>query len=196
MREIEIPSDAEQVTSLTAAELLRPLSSRNDGMEVRLDHSNGRILMFSDAPEAMEAEPNNSLAEAQRVTIPCAVTGQFSAPKDIDHFTFTAKKDEKFTISVSAERLGSPADADMEIVAADGKIVNAVQDTGENIGQLRFPTSTRDIVYNFNAPKDGDFTVRLEHVYQQVQGGAQYQYRLEIQKDTPPDFRLVCTPDA
>ena len=28
----------------------------------------------------------------------------------------------------------------------------------------------------------------------QVQGGAQYQYRLQIQKDAPPDFRLVCVP--
>ena len=53
---------------------------------------------------------------------------------------------------------------------------------------------TRDIVYNFTAPKDADFTLRLEHVYTQVQGGAQYQYRLQIQKAPAPDFRLVCTP--
>ena len=77
------------------------------------------------------------------------VTGQFSAPKDADHCTFTAKKGKKFLIDVSAERLGSPADPDMEIAGADGQIINSLQDTGENTGQLRFPMNTRDIVDPF-----------------------------------------------
>ncbi len=198
VRKIAVPGDAETATSLHFSELLRPSSSRLDGMEVRITGdtgtSNARLLVFSDGPELLEKEPNNTIAEAQRLTVPCAVTGQFSAAKDADHYTFTAKKGEKFLIDVSSERIGSPADPDMEISEADGKIINSVQDTGENIGQLRFPTSTRDIVYPFTTPKDADFTLRLEHVYTQVQGGAQYQYRLEIQREPAPDFRLVCTP--
>ncbi len=198
VRQIAIPKDPETITGLHFNELLRPSSSRLDGMEVRVSGetgtSNARLLVFSDGPELLEIEPNNTIAEAQRLTVPCAVTGQFSAPKDADHYTFSAKKDEKFLIEVSSERIGSPADPDMEISEADGKIISSVQDTGENIGQLRFPTNTRDIVYNFTAPKDADFTLRIEHVYTQVQGGAQYQYRLEIQRAPLPDFRLVCTP--
>jgi hypothetical protein len=122
------------------------------------------------------------------------VTGAFGAPKDVDHYVFSAKKGEKFSIEVDSERIGSPADPDMEISEKDGKIINAIQDTGENIGFLRFPTNTRDIVYDFTAPKDADFTLRIEHAYQAIQGGAQYQYRLQIEKDAPPDFRLVCVP--
>lgn len=198
VRQISVPADAGAATGMRFSELLRPSASRLDGMEVRLTGetgtSNARLLVFSDGPESLETEPNNTIAEAQRLTVPCAVTGQFSAAKDADHFTFSAKKDEKFVIDVSAERIGSPADPDMEICEADGKIVISTQDTGENIGQLRFPTNTRDIVYTFTAPKDADFTLRLEHVYTQVQGGAQYQYRLQIQRAPAPDFRLVCTP--
>ncbi len=198
VRQIAIPADPGAATDLRFNELLRPASSRLDGMEVRVGGetgtSNARLLVFSDGPELQEAEPNNLIAEGQHVPVPCAVTGQFSAPKDADHFTFSAKKGEKFLIEVSAERIGSPADPDMEIAEADGKIINSIQDTGENIGQLRFPTNTRDIVYNFTAPKDADFTIGLEHVYIQVQGGAQYQYRLQIQREPPADFRLACTP--
>ena len=197
-RDIAIPGDAEAVTSLRYAELVIPSTTRQDGMEVRISGdtgtSNARLLLFSCSPETLEKEPNNTIAEAQHVVVPCAVTGQFSAAKDVDHFTFSAKKDERLVIEVSSERIGSPADPDMEILDPDGKIVTSVQDTGENIGQLRFPTMTRDIVHDFTAPKDGDFTLRLEHVYTQVQGGEQYQYRLQIQRQPPPDFRLVCTP--
>jgi hypothetical protein len=198
VRQIPVPNDPETVTSLRFNELLRPSASRLDGMEVRVTGdtgtSNARLLVFSDGPELLEQEPNDTIAQAQHLPVPCAVTGQFSAPKDTDHYTFSAKKGEKFLIDVAAERINSPADPDMEIAEADGKIINSVQDTGENIGQLRFPTQTRDIVYTFTAPKDADFTIGLEHVYTQVQGGAQYQYRLQIQRDPPPDFRLVCTP--
>jgi len=198
VRQIQVANDPEFVTGLHYNELLRPPSSRLDGMEVRVTGetgtSNARLLVFSDGPELLRKEPNNSLADAQHVPVPCAVTGQFSAPKDVGYYTFSAKKGEKFLIDVASERINSPADPELEIYGADGKLINSVSDTGENIGQLRFPTMTRDIVYTFAAPKDGDFTLRLEHVYAQLQGGAQYQYRLEIKRDPPPDFRLVCTP--
>jgi hypothetical protein len=198
VRQITVPADPETITSMRFREMLRPPDSRLDGMEVRIHGetgtSNARLLLFSDVPELGEIEPNGSIEQAQHIAVPSAVTGQFGAAKDADLYTFSAKKDEKFLIEVSSERINSPADPDMEIVDKDAKIIQSTQDTGENIGQLRFPTMTRDIVYNFTAPKDGDFTLRLEHVYTQVQGGAQYQYRLQIQKQPPPDFRLVCTP--
>ena len=198
VRDVVVPADPDAVTDMRFGELLRPADSRLDGMEVRVHGdtgtSNARLLVFSDLPQVMEVEPNDAHEKAQRLNVPCCVTGAFDAAKDVDHYVFSAKKGEKFAIEVDSERIGSPADPDMEISENDGKIINSVQDTGENIGQLRFPTNTRDIVYDFVAPKDADFTLRLEHAYQQVQGGAQYQYRLQIQKDAPPDFRLVCVP--
>jgi hypothetical protein len=198
VRQISVPAEKDATDTLRFSELIRPCASRLDGMELRVKGdagtSNAKLLVFSDLPELLEIEPNNELKQAQRLTVPCAVTGQFSAPKDVDHFVFSAKKGEKFAIEVFSERIGSPADPDMEIAEPDGKIINSVQDYGENIGQLRFPTNTRDIVYTFTAPKDGDFILRLEHVYQQVQGGSQYQYRLQIQRDPTPDFRLICSP--
>ncbi|EDY18262.1 hypothetical protein CfE428DRAFT_4046 [Chthoniobacter flavus Ellin428] len=202
VRKIEVPSDSQKVTGLQVNELVRPPSSRLDGMEVRVSGdtgtSNARMLVYSDSPELLQQRPNDSIEHTQHIPVPCAVTGAFNAPKDAGYYTFSAKKGEKYLIDVASERINSPADPDLEIYENDGKpegkLINSYQDTGENIGQLRFPTMTRDIVYLWTAPKDADFTLRLEHVYSQVQGGPQYQYRLEIKKDPAPDFRLVCTP--
>jgi hypothetical protein len=202
VRKIQVPNDPEKVTGLQVNELLRPSASRLDGMEVRVSGdtgtSNARMLVYSDTPELLQQRPNDSIEHAQHISVPCAVTGAFNAPKDAGYYTFSAKKGDKFLIDVASERINSPADPDLEIYENDGKpegkLINSFQDTGENIGQLRFPTMTRDIVYPWTAPKDANFTLRLEHVYSQVQGGAQYQYRLEVKKDPAPDFRLVCTP--
>ncbi len=202
VRQIDVPKEPEVVTGLRFNELLRPSASRLDGIEVRVTGSTGtsnaRLLVFSDGPELLQQRPNETVAKGQKIPVPCAVTGAFNAPKDSGNYTFTAKKGEKFLIDVSSERINSPADPDLEIYEQDGKpegkLINSFQDTNENIGQLRFPTNTRDIVYPWTAPKDADFTLHLEHVYSQVQGGAQYQYRLEIKRDPAPDFRLVCTP--
>lgn len=196
---IDIPSDPAAVLGLKDRELLRPSASRLDGMGVRVssgpDTSNSRLLLFSSVPELLESEPNDTQESAQRLLIPSAVTGQFSAPKDADLFVFTAMKNDKLLIEISSERIGSPADPDLEILDSTGKIIQTAQDTAENIGQLRFPTLTRDIIFPFTAPKDGDYTLRVEHAYSQVQGGAQYQYRLEVQKAPLPDFRLICVPE-
>lgn len=202
MRKIQVPADPQKATDLQVNELLRPPSSRLDGMEVRVSGdsgtSNARMLVFSDGPEQLQQRPNDSIEHAQHIPVPSAVTGAFNAPKDAGYYTFSAKKGEKFLIDVASERINSPADPDLEIYENDGKpegkLINGFQDTGENIGQLRFPTMTRDIVYPWTAPKDADFTLRLEHVYSQVQGGSQYQYRLEVKRDPAPDFRIVCTP--
>ncbi len=195
-RQIQIPAEAD--SELHFSELMRPSLSRIDGIEVRIAGDNGvsnaKILSFSSVPEMLEVEPNNTPSEAQRLTIPSAVTGRFAGPKDIDQFVFSAKKDEKFTIDISSQRLGSPADPGMEISGPDGKMIASIQDFNENIGSLRFPTSTSDIVHEFTAPKDGDYTLCLEHLYQEVQGGAQYQYRLQIQPKQTPDFRIACVP--
>ncbi len=198
VRQISVPGDAETITSLRVNDLVRPAASQLDGMEVRVKtdagSSNQKILVFSSVPEILESEPNNTTNQAQRLAVPCAVSGQFNPAGDVDTFVFAAKKNEKFSIEVFSERIDSPADPDMEILRADGSVLANPQDYGENIGQIRFTSNSRDIAHTFTAPSDGDFTLRLEHLYRQRQGGPQYFYRMEIQRDPQPDFRLICQP--
>lgn len=198
VQQITVPENPDVLTSLRVHDLIRPPASRLDGTEIRVKSdtggSNDKLLLFSRSLEVAEQEPNDQTNQAQRLSIPCSVTGQFSPAKDLDYYVFNAKKDEKISIEVLAERIGSPADPDMEILKADGQVIANPQDDGDNIGQIRFTSNSRDLIHRFTAPADGDYTLRLEHLFRQAQGGPQYVYRLELRRDPTPDFRLICQP--
>lgn len=192
------PADAAAAASLQLGEVLRAPASLLNGMELRLPSaaglSNAKLLVLSPHPEVAEQEPNNKPEEAQRVNLPCAVSGQFNPSKDVDYYVFAAKKNEPVTVTVSAQRIGSPADPDMEVLKPPKfDLMASPQDDGENIGQLRFSSQCRDIRYELNPPIDGDYKLRLEHLYGGIQGGPQFVYRLEIARQQP-DFQLVCSP--
>ena len=196
-QDIAIPGDPDSATSLHYNDLLRPAAGELAGMEVRVKSpqgiSNPKLLSFSALPQIMEKEPNDTRETAQRIEPPCAINGQFMK-NDSDCFTFKAKKGETYHITVFAARIGSPADPDLEVLNEKGEVANAAQDIGDNIGQLRFTTNNLDIRHVFTTGADGDFCIRLEHLYRQNQGGPQYVYRLEVEKNPEPDFELVCSP--
>jgi hypothetical protein len=79
----------------------------------------------------------------------------------------------------------------MEVFDPAGKVLANPTDDGENIGANRFRTATQDLRYDLTAAADGDYTIRLEHLYGQNQGGPQLLYRLELTQKTE-DFQVVC----
>ena len=198
-RQVEAPAAGKEgeAPGLHFNGLIRPWSSLLDGFELRVKSeagsSNGKLLRISAMPQVLQTPGNTEIAKAQKLPVPCVVSGQFSRETP-DFYTFSAKKGEKFSIDVFSNRIHSPADPDMEILKPDGGNLATVQDWDENIGQLRFTSNTRDISHMFTAPGNADYTLRLEHLFRQAQGGPQYIYQLEIQKDPQPDFRLICSP--
>ncbi|MEI6233526.1 MAG: PPC domain-containing protein [Planctomycetota bacterium] len=196
-QQITVPNDPDMATGLHYGALVRPWATVLSGMELRVKSpegiSNPKLLSFSTLPQIAEIKPNSSKEKAQRLDIPCAVNGQFFKG-DACFFAFKAKKGEKYQITVYSTRIGSPADPDLEVLNEKGDAAGAGQDNGDNIGQLRFSTQNIDINYIHTVAVDGDITLRLEHLYRQNQGGPQYVYRMEIEKDPTPDFRLVCSP--
>ena len=196
-RQAEAPKGADDLLACGFNGLVRPWASLLDGFEYRVKSdigtSNGKMLRIVNLPQVMQTPGNNEKAKAQKLTLPCSVSGQF-VKDGPDYYSFTAKKGENIWIEVFSNRIGSPADPDMEVLKPDGGNQASPQDWDENIGQLRFTSNTRDITYNFTAPANGDYTIRLEHLFRQAQGGPQYIYQLDVQRDAPPDFRLVCSP--
>lgn len=190
-----VPSDFQSVSQV--GEVTRPPMSRLLGSEVRIrqpgNTSNGRFIAWSDLPEGLEQEPNNTREQAQRLTLPCAISGQFNPTNDRDLFVFTAKKGEKYTIEVMGQRVRSPVDADVEILNAKGDVVTSAQDDGEGVGQIRFNMSSRDVRSEWTAPEDGDYTISCEHLFGGRQGGPQYVYRLQVTPRTE-EYHLLCVP--
>ena len=83
-------------------------------------------LAVGNPPEILDQEPNNSVAQAQKVSVPVTINGHIggaaqkpSAP-DEDYFRFRAEEGERLTIEVAAARLGSPLDSVIELLDAQG----------------------------------------------------------------------------
>jgi hypothetical protein len=84
------------------------------------------MLAVGNDPEILEREPNDSVDQAQVVSLPMTVNGHINAVKkvggksDEDYFRFHAKKGQSLGIQVAAARLDSPLDSVIEVLDARG----------------------------------------------------------------------------
>jgi hypothetical protein len=199
MREIDAPADLAHALNLRTGEAIRPSQSSLDGMAYRLitpeGSSNPIFLAFTNYPILVEKEPNNDRESAQRLPIPCDVTGSFSPIGDKDCYTFLAKKGEKLIIEIFGQRQSGLIDPLVTGFDPKGKrIFTGDNGFGRNIGQIRFTTNTRDVRWEFTPPADGIYAVQVRDHYYQQRGSMRFIYRLCIRRPEP-DFRLIVVPN-
>ena len=198
-REIDAPAEDPQAPSLHTGEAIRPSQSSLDGMAYRLatpaGSSNPVFLAFTKHPILVEKEPNNDRASAQRLPVPCDVTGSFSPVGDKDFYSFLAKKGEKLVIEIFGERQSGLIDPLVTgFDAKDKRIFTGDNGNGRNIGQIRYTTNTRDVRWEFTPPADGEYVVQVRDQYAQQRGSMRFTYRLSIRRPQP-DFRLIVVPN-
>jgi len=126
-------------------------------------------LAVSDLEELVEKEPNNELAKANRLPVPCGITGRFQEKGDVDHFVFAAKKGERWIIQAHTQEYYSPTDVYMVLKNPTGT-------------QIAASNPAQDPRIDFTAPADGDFVLAVEHL--NYWGGPDESYRITI---TPPE---------
>ena len=86
-------------------------------------------LAVGNEPEISEQEPNDTIAQAQTISLPVSINGriesgnQSSGSPDQDYFRFHASQGQKLSIDVAAARLGSPLDSVIEILDAHGNAI-------------------------------------------------------------------------
>ncbi len=130
-------------------------------------------VRITDLPSALEAEPNDAREKAPAVTVPVALSGVIDKPGDIDHFRFSAKKNQTYDIRVFARKtLRSPLDAVLSVVRSNGAGVGNNDDSGGPDSYLKF-----------RAPADDEYVVRIQD--QLGEGGPDYVYRVEISAPKP-----------
>ena len=198
-RDIDVPADPARALNLDTGEAIRPSQSSLDGMAYRLTtpegSSNPIFLAFTNHPILVEKEPNNDRASAQRLPIPCDVTGSFAAVGDKDFYSFLAKKGEKLVIEIFGERQSGLIDPLVTgFDSKDKRIFTGDNGSGRNIGQIRYTTNTRDVRWEFTPPADGEYVVQVRDHYYQQRGSLRFTYRLCIRRPQP-DFRLIVVPN-
>ena len=151
----------------------------------------------------VEKEPNAAADQAQQLTVPAHVTGQFYPARDADWYQFSAKKGEIYWIEVTSQRRGLDTDAVMliqrvtkndkgEETVAD---VTFVDDPGDRNGRIGgdYDDTTDDPSYRFTANEDAVYRVMVRDQFGDSQSTPHAVYELAIRKEQP-DYRLLALP--
>ena len=161
----------------------------------------GSLIGFAAAPVVLEAEPNNDADKAQKISLPCDISGQFHPARDRDYYTFEAKKGEVYRVEVVSHRLGLPTDPQVVIQkvnkAADGKVtlsdVLTLGDSDRNFGGVDFDTFHRDDDARLEIKADGTYRIMARDLFNGVKADPRRVYRLILRKEAP-DYLLVAHP--
>jgi catechol 2,3-dioxygenase-like lactoylglutathione lyase family enzyme len=151
----------------------------------------GATYAVDPLPECTESEPNDTPAQAQRVTLPLVINGRIDRPGDVDVFAFEGKAGDEIVADVRARRLNSPLDSALRIWGPDGTVVGLNDDYPDPaVGLI---THQADSYLRLKLPADGLYQVQLVDV--QGQGGEAYAYRLRLSAPQP-DFALRAVPSS
>lgn len=190
---------AETSTLPDAAGLLGSAAAGEDLVPLRLPGASaGAWVGLARSPVVLEQEPNDRWEQAQRVTVPCELAGQFASREDQDIVVFSAQRGEVVIIEVISQRQGTMADPVLELYQAKegGAPLRELQTADDatpdrnNFGMFEVHD---DPVLRFEVPADGEYAVAVRDRYGDVRGDPRLVYRLSIRRGVP-DFRLAAVP--
>lgn len=153
-----------------------------------------------------ETEPNNEAKQAQKITLPCDISGAFYPAADVDTFEFAAKKGEVWWVEVASERLGLPTDPFVlvqRVTVEGGK--ETLSDVAE-FGDIPAPMKPSSNGYSYDGPpynagsadplgkleikEDGTYRLQVRDLFGGTRSDAANVYRLLVRK-AAPDFALA-----
>ncbi len=158
------------------------------------------------ATASQETEPNNKQAQAQKITLPCAMAGSFFPAADVDTYEFTAKKGETWWIEVASERLGLATDpfvlvqrvskeGDKETLTDVAELYDIpspmkVSSNGYSYDGPPYDAGSPDVLGKVEIKEDGVYRIQVRDLFGGTRSDAGNIYRLIVRQATP-DFSLV-----
>ncbi|HBJ38521.1 MAG TPA: hypothetical protein DDZ51_27955 [Planctomycetaceae bacterium] len=117
-------------------------------------------------------------------------------------FLLNAQANDVYWIDVWSHRLGFPTDASLiieEVQPSGGGNENAqfvaeAPDIEYSSSARGFELDSRDAIFKFIAPRDGQFRLSLRDIFNTHEGALPHPYRLSIRRASP-GFNLVVVPD-
>lgn len=155
-----------------------------------------------------EVEPNNDGAHAQRIALPCDISGRFFPAADVDVFEFEAKKGDQWWIEVASERFDLPTDPSLlvqRVVRGEKGAADTLVDVLE-LSDIPSPVKVSSNGYAYDGPpynagtsdilgklvikEDGIHRLQLTDLFGGTRSVPNHNYRLVIRR-AEPDFALV-----
>ncbi len=169
------------------ATVTAPADWSDDWFPISTRRVNGTASAFTmlavvDSEEIVDREPNNHQPQAQKISLGPAISGRFDAPGDVDQFTFSAVKGQRYLFAGYTREIGTPSDLVFRMLNSSGKSIATADDNGAAEGVL-------DVTF----PSDGEYT--LELIDLNKRGGPQYTYRV-VPTPYRPGFTLAASTET
>jgi hypothetical protein len=123
--------------------------------------SNTRLINIHEFPGVNETEPNDKLSNARPVDLkPQVIHGYMKGLADVDHYTFTARKGERWVFDVQSIERGGFLECSLSLLDEAGSEVAFNDDRDDYVETPRLSVTF---------PRDGRYTVKLDQ-YRGPQG--------------------------
>ena len=162
---IEDPSTENRVVAKVLVDSAAPRGRRLFRLLTPLGASNIGGFEINDLPLTFEAENNDTLSQAQEITLPTTINGRIGAADDVDLYSFEARAGQPVVFQIVARVIDSSLDAVLRLLDADGRVVAR---------NLDF--SSRDPVLASRIPADGKYFIEVRDLNNA--GGKNFFYRL------------------
>lgn len=153
-----------------------------------------------------ETEPNDQHSQAQKITLPCDISGSFFPAADVDTFEFNASKGDVWWVEVASERFGLPTDPSIVVqhITSDGteeKRTDVVElsdipspvkvsSNGYSYDGPPYNAGSPDIIGKVEIKQDGVHRLQLRDLFGGTRRDPRNIYRLIVRK-AEPDFAVV-----
>ncbi|MFM2176431.1 MAG: hypothetical protein RL015_529 [Verrucomicrobiota bacterium] len=151
---------------------------------------------------AKEAEPNNKAGEAQKISLPCDVSGAFFPAADVDTYEFTAKKGEVWWVEVASERFGLNTDPFVLVQQVKGDQLTDVAELYDIVPPMKvtsngysydgppYDAGSPDVNGKLEIKEDGTYRLQVRDLFGGTRSDPNNIYRLIVRQATP-DFSLA-----
>jgi len=145
-------------------------------------------VLVGAAPELVEAEPNDTPAQAMSIPAPSSVSGriwsQADGKPDVDLFKFDTLKGRRWIIETAAAQRGSPVDTKLEILHPDGTPVERLALQAVRNSAINF----RPIDSNASGCRLDNWTEMELNEYYYMQGDVCRIFRMPQGPDSDTEF--------
>lgn len=149
------------------------------------------VMGVTDVPVVVGQNDNHSPESAQEIPVPCEICGQLIADDECDWFAINVKHGEVLYFEALGQRIHSPVDLTIGIVACSEELVQ-FGDEVRNIGGS-FPTDHLDPEGRWVCPEDGEYLLSILDLTGVLPEDLRRSYRLSVRRESP-DLQLVVVP--
>ena len=160
--------------------------------------SNSMPYAVDSLNECSESESNDTIRNAQKVSLPIIINGRIDKPGNTDVFRFSGSAGDEIVAEIFGRRLNSPLDSLLKLTDASGNVIQSnddyvIKDSHLHKDIVGLVTHHADSYLRAILPAAGNYYVHLSD--SQSHGTDAHAYRLRI-SEPKPDFALRVTPSS